>query len=64
MKNDKISKITISRKKAGLTQAAMSDLLGIPKRTIESWESGERSCPSYVERLIVAELNRLSKECF
>lgn len=30
---------------AGLTQQAMSDLLGIPKRNIENWEGGAAEAP-------------------
>lgn len=37
------SSIAAIRLAAGLTQQAMSDLLGIPKRTIEDWEAGRRS---------------------
>ena len=40
------------RKAAGLTQQALSDLLHIPKRTIESWEGGQRIPPDYVINLI------------
>lgn len=40
------------RMEAGLTQQALSDLLGIPKRTIEDWESGHRTPPAYVIELI------------
>ncbi len=47
------------RLNAGLTQQGMSDLLEIPKRTIEDWEAGRRKCPPYVERLIIKELRSL-----
>ena len=47
---------------AGLTQQAMSDLLLIPKRTIEDWENGRRQPPPYVERLVLNELKRISDE--
>lgn len=40
------------RKQYGLTQQALSDLLGIPKRTIEDWDAGKASPPPYVLRLI------------
>ena len=55
-----------ARLKAGLTQQKMSDLFGIPKRTIESWESdaaSSRKCPEWAERLIVEKLERMTKEC-
>lgn len=51
-----------ARQAAGLTQQAMSDLLGIPKRNIENWEGGQRKPPSWAERLIVQELKRIAKE--
>lgn len=47
---------------AGLTQAKMSELLGIPKRTIENWETGSRKCPEWVERLVVEKLESIANE--
>ena len=47
-----------ARLAAGLTQEGLSKELGIPIRTIQDWESGRRNPPDYVERLIVAELER------
>lgn len=40
------------RAETGLTQAGFSAALGIPRRTIQSWEMGERECPAYVIDLI------------
>ncbi len=57
-----MSSIKAARQAAGLTQQAMSDLLGIPKRTIENWEGGKRRPPEYIERLIINELERLVKK--
>ena len=51
-----------ARLNAGLTQARMSELLEIPKRTIGDWETGQRTPPIYVEKLIVRELERIAKE--
>lgn len=51
-----------ARQAAGLTQQAMSDLLGIPKRNIENWEGGQRKPPAWAERLIIKELQRIAKE--
>lgn len=51
-----------ARLKAGLTQARMSELLEIPKRTIGDWETGQRTPPIYVEKLIVRELERIAEE--
>lgn len=40
------------RMAAGLSRVEFVDLLGIPYRTVQSWELGERECPSYVLDLI------------
>lgn len=45
---------------AGLSQQQMSDLMEIPKRTIEDWEAGRRKCPTYVERLVIKELREIA----
>ena len=51
-----------ARLAAGLTQQAMSDMLEIPKRTIEDWEAGKRKCPPYVERLVLKELKEIAEK--
>lgn len=48
-----------ARLEAELTQAKMADFIGIPLRTIQDWERGRRTPPDYVERLIIAELERI-----
>lgn len=48
------------RELTGLSQKKFGDLYGIPLRTIQSWESGEREAPEYVIRL----LERAVKEDF
>lgn len=53
-----------ARKAAGLTQQGMSDLIGIPRRTIQDWECGKHVPPEWAERLIVEKLNRIAKEDF
>lgn len=45
-----------ARKAAGLSQAAMSEALGIPKRTIEDWETGRRTPAEWAERLVIEKL--------
>ena len=40
------------RAKTGLSQAQFAKLLGIPKRTIENWESGRRTPPVYVLEML------------
>jgi transcriptional regulator with XRE-family HTH domain len=57
-----MSGIKEARLAAGLTQRQMSDFMGIPKRTIENWEGGQRSCPPYIERLILKELAEIQRE--
>lgn len=52
--------IRSARIAAGLTQQAMSDLLGIPKRTIERWDAGHNRCPDWAAKLIVEKLKNLS----
>jgi len=53
--------IKSARREAGLTQQEMSDLLKIPKRTIENWESGSRKPSEWAERLIIEKLKSLVK---
>jgi|GEM_PF-315863 len=50
-----------ARTESGLTQQRLSDISGIPKRTIENWEGGQRSCPDWTERLVVNEIRRIGK---
>lgn len=40
------------RTKAGLTQKQLSELLQIPKRTLEDWEGEKRNPPAYLVKLI------------
>ena len=37
---------------SGLSQAKFSEKYGIPKRSLENWESGSRKCPDYVISLL------------
>ena len=55
-------KIKEARLIAGLTQKQVSDLLDIPLRTIENWESESRTPAAYVEKLIVEKLLSMKKE--
>lgn len=50
-----------ARISAGLTQQQMSDMFKIPKRTIENWESGQRTPPEYVKILVIEKLQTLVK---
>jgi DNA-binding transcriptional regulator YiaG len=40
----------------------MSEVFEIPKRTIENWETGTRTPPTYVEKLIIRELERIAEK--
>lgn len=42
----------VIRKASGLTQVAFATKYGIPKRTIENWEGGQREAPAYVLDLL------------
>jgi len=48
-----MNKIKDKRIELGLTQQQLSDLTGVPFRTIQNWEIGQRKCPEYVERLLL-----------
>jgi transcriptional regulator with XRE-family HTH domain len=37
----------------GLTQTQLSQITGIPFRTIQNWEGGQRKCPDYVEKMVL-----------
>lgn len=40
------------RAKTGLTQAKICQVTGVPMRTWQHWEMGDREVPAYVVRLI------------
>ena len=50
------------RNAAGLSQQGMADRMLIPKRTIEKWETGERTPPAYVQRFVLNELEQIKDE--
>ena len=51
-----------ARKAAGLTQQQMSDMLDIPKRTIEEWDRGNNYPRPWVERLLLEKLQQLKND--
>jgi transcriptional regulator with XRE-family HTH domain len=53
-----ISKIKEARIKYGLTQTQVSNITGVPFRSIQNWETGQRKCPEYVEKMVVDILNQ------
>ena len=50
------------RHKAGLTQKAAAEYLGIPKRTLESWEGGRRTPNAFVFTTVKEKLMAIKKE--
>ena len=47
-----------ARRNAGLTIKALADLLGAPYRTVQNWCDGSRTPPAWLQRLIIAEIQR------
>ena len=56
------SKIKEVRKALGLTQIAIKDSLGIPTRTQQGWENGERNPAEWLEAMIIREYQQIAKE--
>ena len=40
------------REASGMTRKAFCEYFGIPYRTIQSWEIGDRECPGYLLALM------------
>lgn len=51
-----------ARQAAGLTQQGVTDTLGIPRRTLQDWESGKRTPPGWAEALVVEKLEKIAQE--
>ena len=47
---------------AGLTQQGVADALGIPRRTLQDWESGKRTPPGWAEALVIEKLKRIARD--
>lgn len=45
-----------ARRSRGLSRNDIVKWLGIPYRTLQNWENGERKCPPYIEKLIVEKI--------
>lgn len=45
-----------ARAATGMSQQKMADRMLIPKRTLEKWETGERTPAPYVQRFVLNEL--------
>lgn len=51
-----------ARQAAGLTQQGVTDTLGIPKRTLQDWETGKRTPPGWAEALVIEKLERIAQD--
>lgn len=51
-----------ARTEARLTLMQVFELLGVPRRTVQDWERGLKEPPSYVQRLLLKELENIKKE--
>ena len=51
-----------ARRLAGLSQQGVTDTLGIPKRTIQDWESGKRTPPGWAEALVIEKLEKIAQD--
>lgn len=49
------------RKAANMTQQQFAEYFGIPKRTVENWDAGARSCPTYLVELMKYKLEHEGK---
>ena len=57
-----MSAIRDARKAAGLSQQGVTDTLGIPRRTLQDWESGKRTPPGWAEALVIEKLEKLAQD--
>lgn len=50
-KNEEKQCIKRLRERYGITQKQFSEITGIPKRSVENWEGGQRTPPEYIYNL-------------
>lgn len=48
------------RERSGMTRPQFADFLGIPYRSVQAWELGDRKCPDYLLDLIECRLGILT----
>lgn len=58
------SAIKEERIKLELTIKQVSDLTGVPYRSLQNWEMGVRKCPDYVEKMIVDNIRKSNHQTF
>lgn len=49
-------KLKTIRTAAGWKRPKVKDRVGVPLRTLEDWETGKRTPPEYVQRLVIDRL--------
>ena len=52
------------RKLSGLTQRAFAQTYGIPQRTVENWDEGQREPPVYLLELILSDILTAREEAY
>lgn len=55
-------RIKVERIKAGFSRPDIHRLIGIPVRTLENWENGQRKASDWEERLVIEKIQALAKE--
>lgn len=60
---EKMDKLIQMRKNAGMSRKEFAEYFGIPYRTVQDWELGNRKMPEYLFRLMEYKLSmeRLKK---
>lgn len=51
-----------ARQAAGLSQQGVTDTLGIPRRTLQDWETGKRNPPGWAEALVIEKLEKIAQD--
>ena len=59
-----ISEIKEARIKRGLTIKQVSEITGVPYRSLQNWEAGVRTCPNYVTKMVVNMINHTDHQTF
>ena len=58
------SRIKTARETANLTRADLCTAVGIPLRTLENYEGGQRKPPRWVEDLLIEKIERMEGNQF
>lgn len=55
-----MNKLKQIRLEKNMTQHEFSEFIGVPFRSIQNWETGQRKCPEYVEKLLIDKLTQIN----